>query len=50
LEQYPNGIPVDMMRCDPGMKRRVDKNTPAAPFPSTDALYGSKDERLKLWK
>ena len=46
---YPNGMPVDIMRCLPGERPGTDKNIAAVPFPDTDPLMGKNDGLRKLW-
>ncbi len=46
---YPNGMPVDIMRCEPGERPRVDKNIAAVPFPGTDPLHGTEKGLMKIW-
>ena len=46
---YPNGMPVDLMRAQPGERPRVDENIAAVPFPETDPFLG-KAGLLNIWK
>ena len=46
---YPNGMPVDIMRGEPGERPRVDHNIAAVPFPSTDPFFGKTEGLLKFW-
>ena len=47
---YPNGMPVDIMRCEPGERPRVDQNIAAVPFPDLDPFLGSEGGLLNAWK
>lgn len=47
---YPGGMPVDIMRGEPGERPKVDENITAVPFPSTDPLKGSDGDLIKIWK
>ncbi|MDX1939479.1 MAG: hypothetical protein SFU99_02950 [Saprospiraceae bacterium] len=46
---YPNGMPVDIMRCEPGERPRVDQNIAAVPLPDYDPFLGKNDGLLKIW-
>lgn len=46
---YPNGMQVDIMRCEPGERPRVDQNIAAVPFPGEDPLWGKQDGLIKIW-
>lgn len=46
---YPNGMPVDIVRCEPGDRPRTDKNIAAVPFPDTDPFFGGGGLK-DLWK
>ncbi|MBC7827371.1 MAG: cupin [Chitinophagaceae bacterium] len=46
---YPNGMPVDIMKGEPGERPVVDQNIAAVPFPVTDPLFGKQEGLLKLW-
>ena len=47
---YPNGMPVDIMRCLPGERAKTLDNIKAVPFPDTDPLNGKKGGILEAWK
>lgn len=47
---YPNGMPVDIMRGEPGERPRTDQNIAAVPFPDKDPLHGMSDGLKKIWK
>ena len=47
---YPNGMPVDIIRAQPGDRPKTDENIAAVPFPATDPLYGEKEGIVKTWK
>jgi uncharacterized protein YjlB len=47
---YPKGMPVDIMRCEPGERPKVDQNIAAVPFPETDPFFGKTAGLLKEWK
>ncbi len=46
---YPNGMPVDIMRCNPGERPQTDKNIAAVPFPDHDPFLGKSGGLRKLW-
>jgi uncharacterized protein YjlB len=46
---YPNGMPVDIIRCQPGDRPRTDKNIAVVPFPDTDPFFGGGGLK-ELWK
>lgn len=46
---YPNGMPVDIIRCQPGDRPGTDKNIAVVPFPDTDPLMGDSEGLRKLW-
>lgn len=46
---YPNGMPVDIIRCQPGDRPRTDKNIAVVPFPDTDPFFGNGGLK-DLWK
>ena len=47
---YPNGMDVDIMRCEPGERPRVDQNIAAVPFPNEDPFVGKTGGLLEAWK
>jgi uncharacterized protein YjlB len=47
---YPNGMPVDIMRGEPGERPAVLNNIAAVPFPGTDPLHGKDEGLRKIWK
>jgi uncharacterized protein YjlB len=47
---YPNGMPVDIMRGEPGERPRVDQNIAAVPFPGQDPFLGKDDGLRNIWK
>jgi uncharacterized protein YjlB len=47
---YPNGMPVDIMRCEPGERPGVDKNIAKVPFPDDDPFLGKTDGLRNVWK
>ena len=47
---YPNGMPVDIMKGQPGERPTTDHNIAAVPFPDTDPFLGSDDGLQKIWK
>ncbi|MEQ8627324.1 cupin domain-containing protein [Ekhidna sp.] len=46
---YPEGMPVDIVRCKPNDLPGTDKNIAEVPNPKTDPLDGSSGSLLKLW-
>ncbi|WP_370089355.1 cupin [Ekhidna sp.] len=46
---YPEGMPVDIIRCQPGDRPGTDRNIAAVPNPKTDPLDGKSGSLLKLW-
>jgi len=46
---YPNGMAVDIMRCEPGERPRVDDNIRKVPVPAEDPLLGPADGLVKRW-
>jgi uncharacterized protein YjlB len=47
---YPNGMPVDIMRCEPGERPKVDQNIASVPFPDEDPYLGKKEGLIRIWK
>jgi uncharacterized protein YjlB len=47
---YPNGMPVDIMKGEPGERPRTDQNIAAVPFPGTDPFLGASDGLKKIWE
>jgi uncharacterized protein YjlB len=47
---YPNGMAVDILRCEPGDRPKADSNITAVPFPQTDPLLGEGSGLRKAWK
>lgn len=47
---YPNGMPVDIMRCLPGERPQVDKNIANVPLPTDDPFLGKHDGLANVWK
>lgn len=46
---YPNGMPVDIMRGEPGERPAVDKNIAAVPLPNTDPFHGNEKGLPGIW-
>jgi uncharacterized protein YjlB len=46
---YPNGMPVDILRAEPGDRPKADKNIAGVPFPDTDPLLGNSGGLIKIW-
>ncbi|CAN0034823.1 unnamed protein product [Phaeothamnion confervicola] len=46
---YPNGMPVDIMRCNPGERPQVDQNIAAVPLPDSDPFLGAAEGLRKIW-
>jgi uncharacterized protein YjlB len=47
---YPNGMPVDVIRCEPGDRPKADQNLAKVPFPDQHPLLGEKEEFNPWWK
>ena len=46
---YPDGMPVDIMRCEPGERPGVDENIAKVPFPGADPFLGKEQGIIKIW-
>lgn len=46
---YPNGMPVDIIRCQPGDRPKTDQNIAKVPLPDTDPFLGQQG-LLAKWK
>lgn len=46
---YPRGMPVDIVRAEPGDRPQADRNIEAVPLPETDPLLGTENGLIKIW-
>ena len=46
---YPNGMPVDVLRAEPGDRPQADQNIAAVPLPAHDPFLGKDAGLIKIW-
>ena len=47
---YPDGMPVDILRAQPGDRPQADHNIAAVPIPGTDPFLGKNEGLIRCWK